>query len=64
MVDQAMEFVEVQAFKGSHKVYFKPTGEILDTFMNRWDALRVAHAVEKALQSMHVRNASIGSRCL
>lgn len=63
MVDQVMEFVEVQVSKGNHRVFFKPTGEILDTFMNRWEALRVARAVEKALRAVHNSHNQPGARC-
>ncbi len=64
MVDQVMEYVEVQAFKGSHTVCFKPTGEVLDVFMNRWEAMRAARAVEKALQSMKMAGDRKEMRCL
>lgn len=55
MREQALEFVEVGVSQGSHVLHLKMTGEVLGTFMHRWDALRVAYVVDRALRTMTMR---------
>lgn len=58
MANQGLEFVEVKVSRGNHELYLKLTGEILGIFMHRWDALRVAYVVDKAIRSIQRSNFS------
>lgn len=43
------EYIEFVELEGKHRLRLRSTGDIIGSFINHWEALRAAEAVERAL---------------
>lgn len=50
--DTDFEHIEFVEAEGKHRLRLRPTGDIIGSFINHWEALRAAEAVECALHAI------------
>ncbi|HPW69279.1 MAG: hypothetical protein M0R18_05325 [Deltaproteobacteria bacterium] len=50
--DTDFEYIEFVETDGKHSLRLRPTGEIIGSFINHWEALRAAEAADRALKAL------------
>ncbi len=46
------EYIEFVEAEGKHQLRLRPTGDVIGSFINHWEALRAAEAAERALHAI------------